>query len=69
MQQLASIYRNIKNYPEAKNYELQVIAVDPKDSEAHYTIGFVDWAESYDNARKALAADGLTDDGDGNVPR
>ena len=67
LQQLASIYRNIKKYPEAKNYELQVIAVDPKDAEAHYTIGFVDWAESYDNARKALALDGLTDDGNGNV--
>lgn len=67
LQQLASIYRNIKKYPEAKNYELEVIKVDPKDAEAHYTIGFVDWAESYDNARKALALDGLTDDGNGNV--
>ncbi len=67
LQQLASIYRNIKKYPEAKNYELQVIAVDPKDAEAHYTIGVVDWIEAYDNARKALAADGLTDDGNGNV--
>jgi tetratricopeptide (TPR) repeat protein len=66
LQQLASIYRNIKKYPEAKNYELQVIAVDPKDAEAHYTIGVVDWIEAYDNARKALAVDGLTDNGDGN---
>jgi tetratricopeptide (TPR) repeat protein len=67
LQQLASIYRNIKKYPEAKNYELEVIKVDPKDAEAHYTIGVVDWIESYDNARKALALDGLTDDGNGNV--
>ena len=67
LQQLASIYRNIKKYPEAKQYELQVIQADPKDAEAHYTIGFVDWVESYDNARKALATDGLTDDGKGNV--
>lgn len=67
LQQLASIYRNIKKYPEAKQYELQVIQADPKDAEAHYTIGFVDWVESYDNARKALAADGLTDNGEGNV--
>jgi tetratricopeptide (TPR) repeat protein len=66
LQQLASIYRNIKKYPEAKEYEQQVIAVDPKDAEAHYTIGVVDWIEAYDNARKALAADGLTDNGDGN---
>jgi len=66
LQQLASIYRNIKKYPEAKSYEQQVIAVDPKDAEAHYTIGVVDWIEAYDNARKALAVDGLTDNGDGN---
>lgn len=66
LQQLASIYRNIKKYPEAKDYELQVIQVDPKDAEAHYTIGVVDWIEAYDNARKALAANGLTDNGDGN---
>ena len=67
LQQLASIYRNIKKYPEAKQYELEVIKVDPKDAEAHYTIGFVDWAESYENARQLLAANGLTDDGNGNV--
>ncbi len=67
LQQLASIYRNIKKYPEAKSYEEQVIAVDPQDSEAHYTIGVVDWIEAYDNARKALAADGLTDNGEGNL--
>jgi len=67
LQQLASIYRNIKKYPEAKEYELEVIKVDPKDAEAHYTIGFVDWAESYENARQLLAANGLTDDGNGNV--
>jgi tetratricopeptide (TPR) repeat protein len=66
LQQLASIYRNIKKYPEAKNYELQVIQVDPKDAEAHYTIGVVDWIEAYDNARKALALNGLQDDGNGN---
>ena len=67
LQQLASIYRNIKKYPEAKAYELEVIKVDDKDAEAHYTIGFVDWAEAYENARKTLAAGGLVDDGNGNV--
>jgi len=67
LQQLASIYRNIKDYKQAKQYELEVIKVDPQDAEAHYTIGFVNWVEAYDNARKLLAADGLTDDGNGNV--
>lgn len=66
LQQLASLYRNIKQFQQAKDYEEKVIQVDPKDAEAHYTIGQVDWSEAYNNAVKVLAADGLTDKGDGN---
>lgn len=66
LQQLAALYREIKQFPQAKAYEEKVIEVDPKDSEAHYTIGQVDWSEAYNNAVKVLAADGLTDKGDGN---
>ena len=67
LQQLASIYRNIKQPVEAKNYEQQVIQVDPKDAEAHYTIGAVNFVEAYNNAVKLLGEDGLKDDGQGNV--
>ncbi len=65
--QLASIYRNIKKPGEAKQYELQVIKYDPKDAEAHYTIGAVNFVEAYNNAVKLLGEDGLKDDGEGNV--
>lgn len=67
LQQLASIYRNIKQPAEAKKYEMQVIQVDPKDAEAHYTIGAVNFVETYNNAVKLLGEDGLKDDGQGNV--
>lgn len=66
LQQIASIYRNIQDFPKAKEYELKVIAADPQDSEAHYTIGVIDWAAAYKNATEELAKDGKTDKGDGN---
>ncbi len=50
LKQIASLYRNIKRYKEAKEYELRVIAQDPGDAEAHYIIGVVDWIEAYKNA-------------------
>ncbi len=67
LQQLASIYRNIKQPAQSKAYELQVIQVDPKDAEAHYSIGSADFAEAYNNAVKILGEDGLKDDGTGNL--
>ena len=67
LQQLASIYRNIKQPVQAKEYELQVIQNDPNDAEAHYTIGAVNFVESYNNAVKLLGENGMKDDGEGNV--
>ena len=67
LKQIASIDRNIKKLNEAKDYEKKVIALDPNDAEAHYTIGVVDWMDEYKNAVAILAADGLTDKGDGNT--
>ncbi|HEV3456208.1 MAG TPA: tetratricopeptide repeat protein, partial [Thermoanaerobaculia bacterium] len=66
LKQIASIDRNIKKLDEAKEYEKKVIAIAPNDAEAYYTIGVVDWMQSYKNAITILAADGLTDDGNGN---
>lgn len=66
LKQIASIDRNIKKLDEAKEYEKKVIAIDPNDAEANYTIGVVNWMQSYKNAITILAADGLTDDGNGN---
>jgi Tetratricopeptide repeat len=67
LEQVASIDRNIKKMDEAKVYERKVIEIDPNNAEAYYTIGFVDWFVAYKNAVAILAADGLTDNGEGNV--
>jgi len=69
LKQIASISRNIKKMDQAKEYERKVIAVDPNDAEAYYTIGVVDWMQAYKSAVAILAADGLTDDGNGNVKK
>jgi tetratricopeptide (TPR) repeat protein len=69
LKQIASINFNIKKYDVAKEYQQKVIAVDPKDAEANYTIGDIDWQQAYDNAVKILAADGFKDDGEGNVKK
>ncbi|HEV2646441.1 MAG TPA: tetratricopeptide repeat protein [Acidobacteriaceae bacterium] len=66
LKQIASIDRNIGKLDQAKADELKVIQVDPKNAEAYYTIGSVDWTSAYKNAVGILAGDGLTDDGEGN---
>lgn len=70
LKQIASIYRNTKKLDLAKEYEKKVIAIDPKDAEAYYTIGVIDWTtEHYKNTVPILAADGQTDDGQGNAKK
>jgi tetratricopeptide (TPR) repeat protein len=69
MRQVASILRNIKKYDEAKAEELKIIALDPKDSQANYTIGVIDWTQAYKNATTILGAAGMQDDGLGNAKK
>ena len=67
LKQIASIDRNISKLDQAKADELKVIAMAPNEPEAYYIVGFIDWnAEHYKNTVPILAADGLTDDGEGN---
>jgi tetratricopeptide (TPR) repeat protein len=67
MKQIAGIYFSTKKFPEAKTWQKKVLAVDPKDPEAAYTIGAIDWTLAHENTLKALQAGGLNDDGEGNV--
>ncbi len=69
LKQIASIDRNIKKFDEAKEYEKKVVALAPNDAEAYYTLGVLNWIQAYKNATTILAADGLTDDGNGNVKK
>jgi tetratricopeptide (TPR) repeat protein len=67
IKQIAGIYFSIKKLDDAKTWQKKVLAVDPKDPEAAYTIGVIDWTEAHENVLKALAPAGVTDDGEGNA--
>ncbi len=69
LRQVASIDRNIKKYDQAKADEMHILSIDPKDAEADYTIGVIDWTEAYKNATTILGAAGMTDDGNGNAKK
>ncbi len=67
LKQIAGIYFQIKKLNDAKEWQKKVLAADPKDPEAAYTIGVIDWTQAHENTLTALQASGINDDGEGNV--
>ncbi len=67
MKNIASINFQIKKLDEAKIWQKKVLAEDPKDPEAAYTVGVIDWMQAHQNTLAALAPEGLNDDGEGNA--
>jgi len=67
MKEIAGIYFSVKDLDQAKQWQLKVLAEDPKDPDAAYTIGVIDWTKAHENTLKALQDAGLNDDGKGNV--
>jgi tetratricopeptide (TPR) repeat protein len=67
IKQIAGIYYQIKKTDEAKIWQKKVLEQDPKDPEAAYTIGVIDWDQAHKNVLSILGGAGLNDDGQGNV--
>jgi tetratricopeptide (TPR) repeat protein len=67
LKQVAGIYFQIKKLDDAKEWQKKVLASDPKDPEAAYTIGVIDWTQAHENTLTALQAAGVNDDGQGNA--
>jgi tetratricopeptide (TPR) repeat protein len=67
MKQIAGIQFSIKNLKDAKAWQKRVLGEDPKDPEAAYTVGVIDWMEAHQNTLAALVPAGINDDGAGNV--
>jgi len=67
MKEIAGIYFSIKDLDDAEIWQKKVLSFDPKDPEAAYTVGVIDWTRAHENKLKALQAAGLNDDGKGNV--
>lgn len=61
---IASIYLNTADFNKAKEYQNRVLALDPNDASADYTIGVIDWTEAYKNAIPVRQGFGLHDNGD-----
>jgi tetratricopeptide (TPR) repeat protein len=67
MKQIAGIDFQIKKLDDAKTWQKRVLAEDPKDPEAAYTVGVIDWMQAHQNTLTALVSKGVNDDGAGNV--
>ena len=67
LRQLASIHRNIMKFDQSRADELKVIQQDPKDSEANYSVGVIDFQKADKNAVDLMKANKVTDDLKGNV--
>jgi tetratricopeptide (TPR) repeat protein len=44
---IASLYYNMKKFDDAKKYNHMVSDLDPNDPDPYYSIGVIDWAETY----------------------
>jgi tetratricopeptide (TPR) repeat protein len=67
MKQVAGIEFSVKRLDEAKAWQKKALQEDPKDPEAAYTVGVIDWMQAHQNTLSALAPAGLNDDGEGNA--
>jgi tetratricopeptide (TPR) repeat protein len=59
---LAGLYFNMKKFDEAKKYNHRAIALDANDPEAYYSLGVIDWTESYQPRMEERAKQGLRPD-------
>jgi len=59
MESLASIYYQKKDYAAAEDWQKKVIAADPKNKEAYYTLGVIAWSEFVPSWREARSTQGI----------
>ena len=50
---MASLYYNMKDFPKAEEWNKKVVALDPKNKEAFYTLGVIPWTEFIGPDREA----------------
>jgi tetratricopeptide (TPR) repeat protein len=56
---IASLYFNMKKLDQARDYYRQAESVDPNDPEIYYSIGVIDWTETYQKASEVKSGLGL----------
>jgi len=50
---MASLYYNMKDFKDAEEWNRKVVALDPKNKEAYYTLGVIAWTEFIQADREA----------------
>ncbi len=59
---IAYIYLNMKNFEEAKRYYRMALEADPNDPEPYYSVGVIDWTQTYQPRMEERAKLGLKPD-------
>lgn len=59
---IASIYFNMKNLDEAKKWYQKQIQIDPSNAEAYYSVGVINWTQTYQPRMELKAKQGLRPD-------
>ncbi len=59
MQSLAALYLNMKDLQNAVDWNKKVIAADPQNKDAYYTLGLIAWTQFLTPWREAIAAQKL----------
>jgi tetratricopeptide (TPR) repeat protein len=59
---IANLYRQEKQFDQAKQYYNRALQINPKDPEAYYSVAYIDWRQAYDfrqneRARLSMKAD------------
>ncbi len=67
LEQVANLYYELDEFQKSKEWNQKVLAADPKNAQAAYTIGAIDWHIAYKNSKAALTSVHLTGDGKGNA--
>src|SRR5579863_10447681 len=56
---IAYIYLNMKKFDDAKTYYRKALEIDPNDPEPYYSVGVIDWTQTYQPRMEARAKLGL----------
>ena len=64
---IASLYYNMKEFDKAKEAYTQLLATNPDHKIAHYTIGVIDWAQTYEPRLEVRAGLGMRPDDPGPI--
>jgi len=67
MKMIAAVEFSVGMLDDSKAWQKKVLVENPRDPEAAYTIGVIDWTQAHQNVLTTLAPFGLKDDGMGNA--